>query len=67
MIRIDAIPAGNFTAFEIRRDGELVLATMDAIEAAQRLLDMGVDDPMAWINGAVRWGLVEIRDSTVRR
>src|SRR5215210_918380 len=62
MIRIDAIPSGNMTAFEIRRDGELVLATMDAIEAAQRLLDMGVADPIALVKGAVRWGAVEIRD-----
>ncbi len=63
MIRIDAIPAGNFTAFEIRRDGELVLATMDAIEAAQRLLEMGIEDPMALVKGAVRWGAVEIREA----
>ncbi len=67
MIRIDAIPSGDFTAFEIRRHGELVLATMDAIEAAQRLLDMGVEDPMALVKGAVRWGAVEIRDSSVGR
>ncbi len=63
MIRIDAVPAGNFTAFELRRDGELILATMDAIEAAQHLLDMGVKDPMALVKGAVQWGAVEIRDS----
>jgi len=63
MIRIDAIPAGNFTAFELRRDGELVLATMDAIEVAQHLLDMGIEDPMALVKGAVQWGAVEIRDA----
>jgi hypothetical protein len=55
MIRIDAIPSGNFTAFEIRLDDELVLATMDAIEAAQRLLDMDVEDPMALVKSAVQW------------
>jgi hypothetical protein len=61
MIRIDAIPSGNFTAFEIRRDGKLVVATLDAIEAAQHLLEMGVEDPMALVKGAVQWGSVEIR------
>ncbi len=36
---------------------------MDAIEVAQRLLGMGVDDPMALVKGAVRWGAVEIREA----
>ena len=63
MIRIDAIPSGNVTEFEVRCDGALALATMDAIEVAQWLLGMGVDDPMAMVNGAVRWGAVEIREA----
>ncbi len=63
MIRIDAIPSGNVTEFEVRRDGELVLTTMNAIEVAQHLLDMGIEDPMALVNGAIRWGAVEIREA----
>jgi hypothetical protein len=63
LIRIDATPAGNFTAFEVRRDGELVLATLDAVEVAQHLLGMGIEDPMALVKGAVQWGAVEIREA----
>ncbi len=61
MIRVDAVPSGSFTAFEIRSDGELVLKTTDAIEAGELLLKMGVDDPMALVKAAAQWGAVEIR------
>ena len=40
---------------------------MDDMEAAQRLLEMGVDDPMALVHGAARWGSVEIRDNAAGR
>ena len=36
---------------------------MDAIEVAQHLLDMGVEDPMALVKAAVQWGAVEIREA----
>ena len=61
MIRVDAVSSGVLTAFEIRRDGQLILKTTDAVEAAEALQAMGVDEPMPLVKAAVQWGAVEIR------
>ena len=63
MIRVDARPFEDLTVFEIRRASELVYATTDAIEAAQWLLDLGVENPMPLLEAAAHWGKVDIHES----
>ena len=63
MIRVEARPFDDLTIFEIRRAGEFVYATTDAIEAVQWLLDLGVDNPMPLLEAAAHWGKVDIHES----
>ena len=62
MIRLTATVSNRGSTFALARDGILVFTTGNRIDAAHRMLDIGIDYPDHLIDAAEQWGVVEIRE-----
>lgn len=62
MHRLTALRSDNRVAFTLSRDGGRLLSTTDQIELAERMLQLGIENPLCLIDAARQWGLVEIRE-----
>lgn len=64
MLRLTFMPSDFGYRFMLVRDGTTILNTADAIEVAERLLQLGIENPLHLIQAARQWGVVEIRQNT---
>lgn len=53
---------GDYTFTLTRGDDELLLISRDWTDVAERLLALGVDNPLPLIKAAEQWGAVDIRE-----
>ena len=60
MIRLTARPYDDEFAFTISRDRHDLFTTIDPVRAAERMLELGIDNPLPLIDAARQWGVVEI-------
>jgi hypothetical protein len=64
MIRLTASVSDHGSTFTLARDGVLIFTTGNRIDAAHRMLDIGISNPDYLIDAAEHWGVVEIREET---
>ena len=62
MIRLTAHLHGELFAFTVTRDDVGLFTTNDPVEAAERMLELGIGNPLHLIDAARQWGVVEIRE-----
>ena len=62
MIRLTATISDHGSTFTLARDGILIFTTGNRIDAAHRMLDVGIDHPDHLIDAAEQWGVVELRE-----
>ena len=61
MFRLTAEFAGEHFTLKLFRDGAELFTTTDPIEAAEWMLNLGIENPLHLIDNARQWGVVEIR------
>lgn len=56
------VEEGGFM-FKLSRAGQVLVATSDATEVAEHMLQLGVEDPLSLVRAAREWGEVAIGTS----
>ncbi len=62
MFRLTAEFAGDHFTLKLFRDGAELFTTIDPNEAAEWMLNLGIDNPLQLIEGARQWGVVDIHE-----
>lgn len=62
MIRLTAEVAEDRYAFTLTRGDQVLFTSIDPIEAAERMLMLGIDNPLHLVDAARQWGVVEIKE-----
>jgi hypothetical protein len=62
MFRLTAEPADDRYAFTLSRGAQVLFTTIDPIEVAERMLALGIENPLHLVEAARQWGEVEIKE-----
>jgi hypothetical protein len=62
MIRLTAEPADDHYAFTLSRGDQVLITSIDPIEVAERMLAVGIENPLYLVEAARQWGVVEVKE-----
>jgi hypothetical protein len=62
MLRLTATFDNDRFLYRLQRNSVEVLSGTDQVEVAERMVQLGVENPLRLIEAAQTWGVVEIRE-----
>jgi hypothetical protein len=62
MLRLTANPSDHGFVYTLAKSGALVVSTGNREGLADRMLQIGIEEPARLIEAAEKWGVVEIRE-----
>jgi len=63
MIRLTAAFGDDRFVYTLTRHGAAILSSTSSADVAERMLQLGIIDPLQLIQAAEEWGVVEIKEA----
>ncbi len=62
MIRLTAAFGDDRFVYTLTQDGAAILSSTSSADVAERMLQLGIADPLQLVQAAEEWGVVEIKE-----